>query len=155
MGSQHVPGVTWIQGAIKVRTRKPSTSSAEPSGRERTKKNRLRKFEDSRCARSYPRCRPGESRHRPRSYSALSSLGHSKWQAPHDVSVRALVAFPREKFNCVVIVIVRASPREFAISRGLRHPYSFEEHASPEGANCPRGFFCSWMPLCRVLFVIL
>ena len=101
------------------------------------RKNRLRKFEDSRCARSYPRCRPRESRHHPRSYSALSSLRPQQVTSPHDVSVRALVAFPREKICCVVIVIARASPREFAISRGLRHPYSFEEHASPEGANWP------------------
>ena len=79
--------------------------SAESSGRERTKENRLRKFEDSRCARPYPRCRPGESNHHPRSYSALSSLRPQQVTSPHDVSVRALIAFPRERTCCVIIVI--------------------------------------------------
>ena len=68
------------------------------------RKDHLRKFEDSRCARSYLRCRPRESCHHPRSYSALSSLRPQQVTSPHDVSVRALIAFPRER-TCVIIVI--------------------------------------------------
>ena len=139
MGSQHVLGITWAQGAIKVRTWKAIDLLCWNKRTRKSKENRLRSSRN-RVAQDRTPAAAQENQAIAQDHIAAWARKATASDNPHDVSVRALIAFPRKRTCCVVIVISKGlgslpSPGDCAIDAPLKG------HAFPKGSNWPRGKF--------------